>query len=321
MDRGLSRKCRVHNAFVLGAGKGTRLRPLTEEIPKPLVPLVHRPLVAYAFDHLGTIGIERFVVNTHHCAGAWRTSFPSDSYAGKPIAFRFEPVLLETGGGIANVADLLGGAPFIVYNGDILTDLPLVPAMTRHVASDAVVTMILRSHGPALHVGYDAATGLVPDIRNRLETGHPSTHQFTGIYLCDPGIHRHLNGPTPHSVIGPFLELAKAGKLGGVVIDEGSWFDLGTRDAYLDAQLAVLEEELRISGEVPPAVHPSAKIDPEAEIGPGTVIGPGARVEGGASLHRSVLWPESRVTGGSTLERCIVRTGRTASGTLTNQDV
>ncbi|MEM9478076.1 MAG: sugar phosphate nucleotidyltransferase [Verrucomicrobiota bacterium] len=321
MDRPLSRKCRVQNAFVLGAGKGTRLRPLTEEIPKPLVPLVHRPLVTYAFDHLASVGIERFVVNTHHCAEAWETSFPDSDYLGKPVDFRFEPVLLETGGGIANVADLLGNDPFLVYNGDILTDLPLEPALERHASSDAIVTMILRSEGHALHVGFDATTGLVPDIRNLLETGQPSTHQFTGIYLCNPEIHQHLRGATPHSVIGPFLELAKIGKLGGVVIDEGSWLDLGTRDAYLDAQIAVLEEKIMVFRDLEPPIHPSAQVHAEAEIGPGSVIGSGATVGANVRISQSVLWPGSKVIGGSNLERCIVRTGRTATGTLTNEDI
>ena len=312
----------MQTAFVLGAGKGTRLRPLTEEIPKPLVPVVHRPLVTFAFDHLRAAGIEEFVVNTHHCAGAWAEAFPEGVYFGHPVRLRFEPVLLETGGGIANVEDLLGGHPFLVYNGDILTDLPLQPAIERHANSDAVVTMILRSKGPAQHVAFDEKSGLVPDIHNILETGNASTHQFTGIYLCDPTLHEKLKGPTPHSVIGPFLELAKEGKLGGIVIDEGQWLDLGTRDAYLDAQRSVFAGAIRNFGELlNSAVHPNATVEPGAVVDDTSMIGPGAVVEAGARVEESVVWPGGRVIKGAHIKRCVVRTGRRAEGELTSKDI
>src|SRR3954469_19532678 len=95
-------------AFVLGAGLGTRLRPLTEVRPKPLIPVCNRPLIEYAFDHLASIGVERFVVNTHWLPEVSPALFPDARYAGKSISFRHEPAILETAGGIKNVEDLLG---------------------------------------------------------------------------------------------------------------------------------------------------------------------------------------------------------------------
>ncbi|HYF36671.1 MAG TPA: sugar phosphate nucleotidyltransferase, partial [Prosthecobacter sp.] len=112
----------MRKAFVLGAGLGERLRPLTDQLPKPLIPVFHRPLITYAFDHLIAAGVEELVVNTHHLPEAYAHEFPNRRYRGLPIHFRHEaPVRLETAGGIANVQDLLGDEPFIVYNGDILT--------------------------------------------------------------------------------------------------------------------------------------------------------------------------------------------------------
>src|SRR3954467_6945214 len=100
-------------AFVPGARPGTRLRPLTEVRPKPLIPVCNRPLIEYAFDHLRGLGVERFVVNTHWLPEVYPRLFPEAQYPGRPIVFRHEPQILETAGGIKNVEDLLGSEPFI----------------------------------------------------------------------------------------------------------------------------------------------------------------------------------------------------------------
>src|SRR6478735_3703128 len=125
----------VRTAFVLGAGLGTRLRPLTNRRPKPLIPVGDLPLIARAFDHLIALGVERFVVNTHWRAERYPEFFPQGEWRGRPIEFFHEaPEVLETAGGIWNARSALKDGPFLVYNGDILTDLPLAPAWKHHVA-------------------------------------------------------------------------------------------------------------------------------------------------------------------------------------------
>jgi len=127
----------IKKAFVLGAGLGTRLRPLTERLPKPLVPVWNRPLITYAFDHIiSDLGIQDFMVNTHHCPSAYDDAFPDGKYGDASLSFRHEPVLLDTAGGIDNIRDWLGKEePFLVYNGDILTNLPLQKAWESHQES------------------------------------------------------------------------------------------------------------------------------------------------------------------------------------------
>jgi len=98
----------IKQAFVLGAGLGTRLRPLTDELPKPLVPIFQKPLITFALDHLIDIGIQEFVINTHRLPEAFAKAFPEKSYFGTSLRFVNEPVLLETGGGIKNIETLLG---------------------------------------------------------------------------------------------------------------------------------------------------------------------------------------------------------------------
>src|SRR5512136_1734000 len=118
----------IKTAFILGAGLGTRLRPLTEDTPKPLLPIGGRPIITYAMEHLKAVGVQRFIINTHHCAGRYAEVFPEGSWRGIPITFRHEPILLDTAGGIKNIEDLIAaGDRIIVYNGDIISSLPLAP--------------------------------------------------------------------------------------------------------------------------------------------------------------------------------------------------
>lgn len=302
----------VHQAFVLGAGLGERLRPLTSQLPKPLIPVFHKPLITYAFDHLMAAGVERFVVNTHHLPEAYASTFPDATYRGAPIAFRHEsPVRLETAGGIANVRDLLGKEPFFVYNGDILTNLPLEPLVREHQDRGNLVTLALRSTGPALHIAWDERTRGVTDIRNMLGTGDEGRYLFTGVYVCSPEFHSWLTPGKVESVIPIFLKMIREGApLGAVVVDEGHWWDLGSRTAYLQAHQA-----LQAMGAAPlPAVAPGARVAPGADLRGLNVIGEGAVVEAGAVLEDCVLWPGARAQADARLKGCIVRAGITASG-------
>ena len=110
----------IKQAFVLGAGLGTRLRPLTDELPKPLVPIFQKPLITFALDHLAAVGVKSFVINTHHLPQEFERLFYGGSYRQIPVRLVHEPVLLETGGGIKNAEPLLGAEPFLVYSGDVL---------------------------------------------------------------------------------------------------------------------------------------------------------------------------------------------------------
>lgn len=309
----------MNKAFVLGAGLGERLRPLTAQLPKPLIPFYHRPLICAAFDHVIAAGARQIVVNTHHLPQAYAEAFPESAHAGAPLHFRHEsPDRLETAGGIANVRDLLDGPePFLVYNGDILTDLPLAPLIARHHAAGNLVTLALRSSGPALHIALDPASGRLLDIRNLLGTGRSGTHLFTGIYLVSPRFFDWLTPGKKESVIPVFLRLIEAGeKIGGLVLDEGHWQDLGNRDSYLDAHLAQAGTPLGKT-----AIHPQAQVHPGAILTGHNVIGPHAIVEAGARLHDSLLWPHARAAANARLHRAIVRSGVTASDAHSDEDL
>ncbi|MDF1824528.1 MAG: sugar phosphate nucleotidyltransferase [Verrucomicrobiales bacterium] len=308
-------------AFILGAGLGTRLRPLTERLPKPLVPVANRPLITYAFDHLiDELSVSEFMVNTHHCPDAYGLEFPQGKYREASLSFRHEPVLLDTAGGIDNIRDWLpAGEPFIVYNGDILTNLSLTKARQHHLASGNLVTLILRSEGDELRVGFDESNGKVVDLRGALRPDWSKRYQFTGIYFVSPEFLRFIRPGKIESVVLSFLAAIEAGeKIGGFLADEGQWSDLGERESYLDAlSLVASEFEETRPGRLSAgaAVHETAKIDGVSSIGAGAEIG------ADVVISESAIWSGGKVESGSRLHRVVVRDGEIAAGDLANIDV
>jgi NDP-sugar pyrophosphorylase family protein len=302
-------------AFVLGAGLGTRLRPLTSQRPKPLIPVANRPLIEYAFDHLLGAGVDDLVVNTHWCAEAYATAFPTASYRDVPLAFRHEwPEVLETAGGIKNVEDLLGGGTFWVYNGDILSTLPLAPALRAHRAAGNEVTLVLRSQGGPLQVAFDAHSGRITDIGGRVDAQCAPRFLFTGIYLVEPGFFARIPAATKISVVPIFCEMIRSGaRLGGVLIDDGEWWDLGTREQYLSVHRALPQTA--------PWIAAGAIVHPSAQLLGTTAVGVGASIGAGARLTDCIVWDHAEIAPDSVLDRCIVASGARANGTLVGIDV
>jgi mannose-1-phosphate guanylyltransferase len=319
------------DCFVLGAGLGTRLRPLTDQLPKPLVPVGLKPVISFAFDHLiADAGADGFIVNTHHLADTFSTAFPDGIYRGRAIQFRHEPALLETGGGIRNISDLLrGDRPLLIYNGDILTDLPLAPALAAHRASGRLATMVLRSNAGPKQIAFDAAGGTVLDVRDRFGKGYPHEHTFTGIYLVEPALLEFIPEGAKISIIPILIDLIREGRgVGGVVIDEGEWRDLGSRREYLEVHRHLRSD---LQETFPRYGAPDRRwrewVSPQAQIGEGarvlgcSAIGAGAIVGDGALVEDSLVWPRGVVEPGARLRGCIVRAGSRAAGELKGKDL
>ena len=224
----------ITTAFILGAGLGTRLRPLTEKIPKPLLEIGGRPIITYAMEHLRSIGVKRFIVNTHHCAKKYIEAFPDGSWQGIPITFRHEPVLLDTAGGIKNIEDLITEEErIIVYNGDIITNMPIAPLIDQHFALKLTVTLALRSNGPLLNVSIEQ-NGFICDMRHTLKNQGIQSCLFAGIYIVEAKFLRRLEAGRAESIILPLLKMIRQNpcSVGGIVIDDGYWHDMGTIEKY-----------------------------------------------------------------------------------------
>ncbi|MGJ8656119.1 MAG: sugar phosphate nucleotidyltransferase [Akkermansiaceae bacterium] len=300
---------KIHKAFILGAGLGTRLKPLTDSLPKPLVPLYHEPMVNYAMRHCLSAGITDFAINTHHLPEAWGKCYPEGTFNGAGIKFFYEKVLLETGGGIKNIASFIGDEPLLVYNGDILTDLDIAGLMEAHMNSGDVATLALFPTGPNCNVAVE--DGRIVDMRNARGV-HPGNHQFTGIYCISPQILDLIPANEKISIVPAFLELIEQGKLGAYVSESATWHDLGSRASYFDAHQLLRAHSNPIDAK--------AMIDPSADICvESCVIGDGASIGKNARLRNSIIWPGAKVADNAELTDCIVR--HAASGVHTGQDL
>ncbi|MCA9605734.1 MAG: nucleotidyltransferase family protein [Myxococcales bacterium] len=276
----------VHG-MVFAAGLGTRLRPLTDVLPKPVVPLMNRPLASYSLERLAAAGVTRCVLNTHYLADEVPRALEGHVPPGVEVIFSHEPELLGTGGGLRAALERLGPTdePILVMNGDILFWPDLEAALAHHRALGAFATMILRPDPRAARFG-----AIETDARGRVRRilGTPAdvadplkTQMFTGVHVLSPEVVAAL--PQQGCVIrGGYQQWLAEGRLVGGLTDEAPWRDLGTPREYLQAHLDLL------SGALP---------WPSIEAGEGDVVlGRGTLVDPGVELSRVVSWPGTHVT-------------------------
>ena len=301
---------KIRKAFVLGAGLGTRLRPITNVLPKPLLPIFGKPLITFVFDHLHQIGVEQIVVNTYHLAEKFIEAFPSNEYRGAAVKLVQEQTRLETGGGIKNVEAEIGQETFIVYSGDLLTDVSIGRLIEEHLVMGNDVTLALRSTGLS-KVAWDAKTRRVVDLLGAFGRSDADRFDFANISIWSSAVFSRIRAGTVISFIPIIIEWMKAGgQIGGVVLEEDQWFNIGDREQYLNVHRRILRDGWRpayLDDRLwPVQIEPSAQVSPSAGIHGGSYVGTGCRVDDGASMLDSILLPHSLVAPGAILESCIV---------------
>ena len=290
-------------AFILGAGMGTRLRPLTDVLPKPLMLVYQHSLVEYAMMRCRDLGIRDFVINTHHLPDCWQDRFGGGSWRDCSVALSHEPILLDSGGGLRQIKPLIeDDRPLLVLNGDILTTVDMTRLMEEHRRSGALVTLALRSDGDITNVGFDPSSGLVTDIRHGLGVD-PGSYQFSGIYCVEPEVLEMIPfDPQVVSIIPVWLELVRKEKVAGVVLDEGMWMDVGSPAMYCEAHRllpgAMPEYEFDRIGK-------GAEVHPSAVLNDSTVIGAGAFVGESCKLDACIVWPGVSVSPGTIASKTI----------------
>ncbi|HEY4271728.1 MAG TPA: NDP-sugar synthase [Candidatus Udaeobacter sp.] len=312
----------ITQAFVLAAGLGKRLRPVTDELPKPLIPIFQKPLITFALDHLLALGMNRFVINTHRHPESFQNFFATNEYAGAPLSLIHEPDLLETGGGIKNAEAHLGSDPFLTYSGDILADINLQPLIEEHFRRGNDVTLALRRTG--LASGVSLREHRVVDIANRY--GIAGNFDFANIAVWNQAIFQRIPPHKKTSFIPIIADwIGEGGKIGGVVIDDGKWFNISSRAEYLEVHRTILRENWKPhfvkTQQWPERIAVSAIVEPSAQLRGCTVVGANCRVGAEAILEDTILWPDAEIASQSRLEACIVRSRKKVSGTHRNIDI
>ena len=280
-------------ALVLVGGQGTRLRPLTETLPKPAIPLVDRPFLAYMIDWLGRHGVDEVVLACGFLPDRLREVLGDGEPDGPRLTYAEEPEPRGTAGAIKFAERHLHDR-FLALNGDVLTDLDLTALMRHHEQAGALATLGLYP------VDDPTAYGLVRhqpggEITEFLEKPDPAeidTDEVNaGTYVLKRKVLAEIEPDANVSMERDVFPRLVGRGLHGLRLD-GYWMDIGTPERYLQASWDILEG--RVETDVRPTapgvfVHPEAEIDPDASVGPRAVVGAGCRIAAGATVEGSVL--------------------------------
>src|SRR3984885_4299750 len=236
-------------AVIMAGGEGTRLRPLTSNQPKPMMPLVNRPMIEHIIGLLKKHGFEEIVVTVAFQANTIRTYFGNGAEFGVRMVYATEEMPLGTAGSVRNAMDELK-EPFLVISGDVLTDIDLAAIVEFHRERKALVTIGLKAMENPLEFGI-VITKEDGSIERFLEK--PSWGQVfsdtinTGIYVLEPEIFDFIPEQGPSDFSGDvFPAVLSAGRPIYGWVSEGYWEDVGTTEAYLKAHNDVLDEKVRV---------------------------------------------------------------------------
>jgi mannose-1-phosphate guanylyltransferase len=299
--------------MVLAAGLGTRLRPLTFELPKPMVPMLDRPVLAHIVDLLHRHGIDRIVANLHYFPDTIR------DYFGDELTYVEEAELLGTAGGVRNAREFFGDSPFLVISGDALTDLDVPALVERHRRHGGIATLAVTKvqetseYGVVLHDSEGRITGFQ-------EKPHPdealSDLANCGIYVFSPEIFDYFPAEAfadfAHDVFPQLLEHDVPFFIHEL---EGYWNDVGSLTELRNGTFDALNGKLQLpslpgAGEDASIVDPSSSLD-AAELVEGPVwVGRNVTVESGVRLQGPlVLGDNVVVREGAAIKRSIVLPG------------
>jgi len=308
----------ISRAFVLAAGLGTRLRPLSLELPKPAWPLFDVPLAARVLRALGAAGVVRAVVNLHHLPEVLRRRLEPWLPAGMDVAWSPEPRILGTGGALLPWRGELGRGAFFLANADTYQEVDLRAVAEAHRERGAVATLTLwpAGAGEDAPIEVDGSGRIIRFLDARAPGSAPGRPcGFTGLHLLEPEVLDAVPG-APCCINADVHRrlVARGAPVYGHLLDPSAfWSDLGTPARYVGAHRKLLDR-----GRVPPApgsvvaedgvlpsgavvrapayLGPGCEVGPGARVGPFAVIGAGARVAAGAEVSRAVVWGRA-VTG------------------------
>jgi len=287
--------------FILAAGLGERLRPITDHIPKPLLPIVGKPILQSILEKVSELPIHRIGINLHHKKEAVEHWIKNSAFC-KSVQLFPEDKMLGTGGALKNAEAFLHESTFLVHNSDIVSDIDLGKLFEFHSSSSNIVTL-------AVH-DYPEFNTLIIDKKQSFRgigkaDSIPSRGMkilaFTGIAVYSPEFLRFL--PTRFSsIVDAWMKAVESGYQVGIFDVSGcSWSDIGTPASYA----ATVIKELRDDGETI-YIHPSLELCRHVEIDGYVVIEKESILDTGVSLKNCIVLPGSKVECNSYFENCII---------------
>jgi mannose-1-phosphate guanylyltransferase len=302
-------------ALILAGGEGTRLRPLTYTVPKPVLPLAGRPHVAYVIDWLVRHGVDDVIVSCGHLADGMRRAV-AELEQGVEIRYAEEPDARGTAGAIRFAEDMLGDR-FLVLNGDVLCDLDLTALIEQHERTGARATIALYPVDDPTGYGlvHRHDDGEITEFLEKPKPEEIDTDEINaGAYLLERSVLDHIPPDRAVSIEREVFPLLIGEGLYGIRL-EGYWIDIGTPDRYLEANWDILEGRVEtvVGDELDGAVMvgDGCEISSEAELRAPCVVGRGGRVASGAVIERSVLLPGCAVEKDASVTNSILSGGVT----------
>ncbi len=315
----------ITQAILLIGGLGTRLRPLTYQRPKALLPLLNCPLISYEIRLFASHGVTDLIMAVSYGAGAIKDELGDGSRWGVRLHYVEDEQRLDTAGAIRNCAALIE-RPFFACNGDLVYDVDLTTMAAAHLRQSALVTFCLRRVDDISAYGLIQCDdgGRVRAFREKVngdETGRNTVN--SGFYAMDPQVLDYIPHNQPYSnETDLFPDLLARGEplYGWTDTQPGYWSDVGRVETYLEAHVSLLHgavswvkpDDIRTgihkSAQIiePVAIASGATIGAGCRIGPDVAVGEGCRIDEGAVVRRSMLWPDSVVGAGAHVNDTIV---------------
>ncbi len=236
--------------MILAAGLGTRLAPLTNHLPKPLLPIGDRPLIYYNLLLLKKYGITDVAINVHYQGKKIIKELGSGAAIGMKITYSEEPHILGTGGGIKKIEDFFGSGAFLVINGDILVDIDLDKLVSFHHKKNGIATLVLRQNTDPEQYGLIEvdASDHIKNILSKLppKKGRTQKRMFTGIHVIEPRALNYVPPGTFYSITDAYVEMLQKGeKLFGYSMS-GYWNDIGVLERYNEVNQQIKEGKIRL---------------------------------------------------------------------------
>jgi len=295
-------------AMILAAGLGTRLRPLTEKRPKALMPVANQPIISRVIEYLKAQGVSEIVVNAHHHHSQLLRYLDSGKPFGLPIQVRVEKEILGTGGGIKNTEGFWDDAPFLVINGDILTDIDLVEAYENHLKSHALVTLVLHHCEPFNQIQVDDRWNIL-DIAKQNLAGRLA---FTGIHVISPQLLSRIPEGVFYDIILCYQKLIASGNQVRAFISKGhTWRDIGSVQSYIEANRDLAERKF--------VIGPGCKIAPSVKFEDWAVVGEKSVLEETSEVRASILWEGAKVRKGVKIANSVVTGSREVTADLVDK--